>query len=272
VRSAVAFTLGANLENLVLTGSSTLAGTGNDLANRLTGNGAANLLNGGAGDDTMTGGGGDDIYVVSSAGDQVVETSASGGTDTVRSAVSHTLGDHVENLVLTGTARSEGTGNALANKLSGNGTVNILNGGDGADSLRGNGGADVLNGGSGGDRIYGGSGEDTLSGGGGNDSFHFDSALSASANVDKILDFSVLSDSIQLSARIFTQAGAAGTLAAAAFHRGTAAAAPEDRIVYDPGSGKIFYDADGNGAGAQILFATVTAGTALTNADFLVYG
>ncbi len=33
-----------------------------------------------------------------------------------------------------------------------------------------------------------------------------------------------------------------------------------------------YYDADGVGGAAQVLFATVTAGTALTGADFLVVG
>jgi hypothetical protein len=37
-------------------------------------------------------------------------------------------------------------------------------------------------------------------------------------------------------------------------------------------TGRIYYDADGNGAGAQVLFAQVNAGLALTNADFLIIG
>ena len=57
-----------------------------------------------------------------------------------------------------------------------------------------------------------------------------------------------------------------------AFHKGTSAADASDRIVYDQAAGKIFYDADGTGAAAQILFATVTAGTPLTHADFIAYG
>ena len=56
VRSSVAYRLGANVENLILTGTENLIGTGNELNNVLIGNSAANLLIGGAGADTMMGG------------------------------------------------------------------------------------------------------------------------------------------------------------------------------------------------------------------------
>ncbi|MCL9801695.1 serine 3-dehydrogenase, partial [Pseudomonas sp. AKS31] len=64
VRSSVAFTLGANVENLVLTGNNVINGTGNNLNNTLTGNDQANTLDGGLGADTMIGGGGFDSYYV----------------------------------------------------------------------------------------------------------------------------------------------------------------------------------------------------------------
>ena len=96
-------------------------------------------------------------------------------------------------------------------------------------------------------------------------------ALSAATNVDDILDFSVVDDTIQLDRDIFTSITVDGTLAAGAFHAGTAAADADDRIVYNAATGEIFYDADGVGGAAQILFATVNAGTALTNADFVGY-
>ena len=83
--------------------------------------------------------------------------------------------------------------------------------------------------------------------------------------------YSVVDDTIFLDRDIFTGIAANGTLAAAAFRAGTAAGDADDRIVYDAATGNIFYDADGLGGVAQILFATVTPATALTNADFNAY-
>ena len=136
VQSGVTYTLGANLENLTLTGSAAINATGNALNNVLTGNSAANVLNGGAGADTMAGGSGDDIYVVDSASDVVTENS-NAGTDTVQSSVTYTLGANLENLTLTGSATINATGNSLNNVLTGNSAANVLNGGAGADTMAG---------------------------------------------------------------------------------------------------------------------------------------
>jgi len=141
VQSSVSYTLGANIENLTLTGAANINATGNALANILAGNGGANILDGQAGADSMSGGGGNDTYVVDDAGDTVSENPAS-GTDTVRSSVNYVLGANLENLVLTGAALS-GTGNALANVIAGNAGANTLDGGAGADSLSGGAGNDL---------------------------------------------------------------------------------------------------------------------------------
>ncbi|WP_300337524.1 calcium-binding protein [Accumulibacter sp.] len=135
VQASATWTLGANLENLTLTGSSAINGSGNTLNNSLTGNAADNVLDGGAGNDTLAGGGGNDTYHVSS-GDVVTEA-ASAGTDTVISDVTWTLGSNLENLTLTGTSAINGTGNTLNNVLTGNSGANILNGGAGTDTLVG---------------------------------------------------------------------------------------------------------------------------------------
>ncbi len=183
VRANVNWTLGAFQERLVLLGSGNLAGTGNDLDNRLTGNAGSNLLlagagndtlEGGAGADTLDGGTGDDTYLVDHLGDVVVEA-AEGGTDLVQASVSHTLASDIEHLSLTGSAVT-GTGNGLDNLITGNGAANVLSGGAGADTLAGGAGADTLQGGDGNDRLEGGVGTDWMDGGAGDDTYLVDHA------------------------------------------------------------------------------------------------
>jgi Ca2+-binding RTX toxin-like protein len=142
VESAVSYTLGDNLENLTLTGSSAINGIGNSLNNVLIGNAANNILDGGAGVDTLTGGKGNDTYIIDSTSDIVTEASDS-GTDNAKSAVSYTLGDNLENLTLTGLSDVNGIGNSLNNVLIGNAANNILDGGAGVDTLTGGKGNDT---------------------------------------------------------------------------------------------------------------------------------
>ena len=197
VQSSITYVLGNNVENLTLTGSAAITGTGNALSNSLIGNSANNTLTGGVGNDrldgglgsdTMVGGTGDDTYVVNQTGD-IVSENAGQGTDTVESSVSFALGSNVENLILTGLANINGTGSSADNALIGNSGHNSLSGGsgndqaDGADGndtlsggsghdiLRGGNGADSLDGGSGDDQLIGGPGDDTMTGGSGADQF-----------------------------------------------------------------------------------------------------
>ncbi|HCF9255606.1 TPA: hypothetical protein NI610_006634, partial [Pseudomonas aeruginosa] len=159
IESSVAWTLGNHIENLTLTGSSAVNGTGNDLDNVLIGNSGNNRLTGGAGDDrldgkggtdTLLGGLGNDTYVVERTTDVVTEY-ANEGVDTVESSVTWTLGNHIENLTLLGSSALNGTGNALDNVLTGNNGSNSLTGSAGNDRLDGKGGTDTLTGGVGND-------------------------------------------------------------------------------------------------------------------------
>jgi len=176
-------------------------------------------------------------------GDTITEN-AGQGTDTVRSSVSFTLGANLENLILTGTASINGTGNSGNNRITGNSGGNTLNGS---------------------------SGSDTLTGGLGNDSFVFNTAL-GSSNIDRITDFNVVADTIRLENAVFTGL-AAGTLSAAAFVKNTSgnAADASDRIIYETDTGKLYFDRDGTGAAAKDHFATIGTNLSFTNADFLVF-
>src|SRR5262249_4953413 len=144
-----------------------------------------NIIDGKEADDTMHGGAGNDTFYVDSPFDVVVEGS-NGGTDTVLADFSYQLGGavQVETLATTsisGIKAMNLTGNNFNNVIVGNAGVNAMNGAAGNERMNGQGGNDVLN---------GGLGNDWIAGGGGNDSFVFNTALSATSNVDTISDFS----------------------------------------------------------------------------------
>jgi Ca2+-binding RTX toxin-like protein len=129
------------------------------------------------GDDTMRGGMGADTYVVNSLLDVVIER-ADQGYDWIKASVSYTLGKNIEALALMGPDDLDGTGNALANRITGTLGVNrllgmggndILKGFDGNDVLKGQSGSDMLAGGLGDDRCDGGRGRDVMYGSDGND-------------------------------------------------------------------------------------------------------
>jgi Ca2+-binding RTX toxin-like protein len=158
------------------------------------------------------------------------------------------------------------TGEAAGDRYS---QVEGLLGSNFADQLRGNGGSNTLDGGAGNDRLAGKLGNDVLTGGAGQDTFLFDTALNGSTNVDRITDFRVVDDTVALENAVFTGL-AAGTLQAGAFQTGAAATQADDRVIYDPGTGALLFDADGSGSGAAVRFATLGTGLALTYQDFLV--
>jgi Ca2+-binding RTX toxin-like protein len=243
-------TAGADIETLETTdatATTSLALYGNGTGNTIVGNDGDNFLDGGGGVDQMVGNGGDDTYYVDNAGDSVVETGGD-GVDEVRTHVSWTLtaGSDVEILRPTTYADLSAmnlTGNASANSIWGNHGNNVLNGRDGNDELTG---------------LFG------------QDSFLFDTTLNGATNVDVITDFNVADDTIMLDDDVFSSSLGLGNIASSEFVIGAAALDANDRIVYNDVTGALYYDSDGNGGTAQVQFATLSAGLALTSLDFLV--
>lgn len=252
----------ANVESVSLTGSANLNATGNAGVNFLSGNGGNNILNGGQGNDFMRGGLGHDTYYVHNAGDVVTEA-LNAGSDLVRAVVSYTLTANMEYLTLEGAGNLYGIGNGLSNGLTGNDGNNVLHGGGGDDNLHGDDGNDTLD---------GGMGFDILTGGVGNDIYRFSTAVDpaslpvgVASNVDWV-NFAA-GDSFLLYDEVFGSLNA-GALAASSFVNGTTALDADDFILYNAATGELFYDADGNGAGVQLLFAELIGGPALSAADF----
>ena len=193
VKASVTWTLGPDLENLILTVTGNINGTGNELYNTITGNSGNNQLTGlggndtffgGGGADTLIGGTGNDIYHIDSAdnpatvgvneADVVIEASGEGEVDQVVIAVNFAndgspvfeLFANVERVTVVDT-------NALV-LVVGNDLDNLFQGGDRDDYLNGALGKDTLNGAGGDDTLDGGRGVDSMVGGAGNDLFYVD--------------------------------------------------------------------------------------------------
>jgi Ca2+-binding RTX toxin-like protein len=226
-------------------------------------------LDGKQGADTMMGGDGNDTYYVDNIKDVITEEdqaeSAAGDDDIVHStASSYTLPANVEHLIIDGKSKGNATGNELNNSITGNAAVNTLLGLEGDDTFDS------------------GSGNDTLSGGDGADTYIFSSGIKGSKNVDTIKDFVSGEDKILLSADIFTKlATALGVidgndptpLSDGDFFVAGAKVKPTDAtsyILYDTNTGRVYYDADGNGKGAADWFITLTGKPELIADDFYI--
>ncbi|MFC7500184.1 calcium-binding protein [Enterovirga sp. GCM10030262] len=303
VYATLAYRLQQHIENLVLIGTAKI-GRGNDLDNRLDasdqqgapGSGVraiANILDGGSGADVMAGGYGRDTYYVDNAGDTIEEmgslsTAPNSGPpvaddsnlDQVFSSITYILPSRfdedvnvhigVENLILTGTADLSGTGNAVQNQITGNDGNNLLRGLGGADNLSGGDGNDRLEGGDGSDVLNGGVGNDILIGGEGGTTFRFDSFDADTTDWKR-------GDTIRLDVKVFTELRdfdnrPSRSIDEEAFTEATSASQADHRIIYNSASGELFYDPDGSGAQAQVLFATVNPGSQMFWLDLSTYG
>jgi serralysin len=241
---------------------------GDDLIGRgdselIFGNGGHDFIAGNGGGDYLLGGSGNDVVIGGSGKDQM---DGGGGNDTADYA------DSTKRVDLT----LKGSSNATV-KVDGKAEDTIRNfenalGGSGNDKLTGSSKANYLDGSDGRDTLNGAGGNDTLVGGPGADRFLFNTALSASKNVDVIVGFKAGTDKILLENAIFT--GIGSKLDNREFYSApgaTGANDNNDRIVYDPDSGKLYLTAEGKLGDITMHFATLENRPAgLGASDFLI--
>jgi Ca2+-binding RTX toxin-like protein len=245
--SGIENVFGSDFEDLLVgdAGANSLKGAGGN--DTLFGEGGDDVLDGGTGFDVMYGSLGSDTYIVSDLQDQTIEAGGQ-GIDTVITYTSYALtnGADIE-ILMTGepttTYAIDLTGNQNGNNITGNDGASIINGGDGRD---------------------------TLTGRAGQDNFLFNTPLSEAFNIDRITDFTVADDTIRLDDAIFSSSLGLGNISSGEFVIGAAPQDANDRIIYNSGTGALYYDSDGNGGIAQVQFATLSAGLALTYLDFYV--
>jgi len=233
-----------------------LAGlTGDDV---IWGRAGRDKLYGNEGDDTLAGGSDRDTLDGGLGRDTASYADAAGKITAHLKSPAKNTGDargdayfSIENLL----------GSRFGDTLTGNDVANLLAGG---------GGKDKISGGRGNDTLAGGTGHDTLTGGSGRDFFLFDTAP-RSRDRDTITDFKPRQDVILLDDAVFP-ALSPGVLPRAMFYANQTGRAHDssDRLIYEKDTGKLYYDADGTGAAARVLLATLDSRLSLTHADFLI--
>ncbi len=276
VISDITWTLGAGFEHITLTGTSAINVTGNELGNFAIGNSGANFFNLRTGNDTIHGGGGNDRIDLSrfgtaSYGDEVIDGGA--GFDVVSfhtgsGALSAVVAD-----LAAGTATGGGQDGAGSASLT---SIEWVVGTDAfGDRLSGSAAAERFEGRGGNDTLSGMGGNDTLIGEAGQDTFAFASAPGG-GNVDLVADFVSGTDKLSFDTAAFTAIGAPGNFpfGDARFVAGntTSGIDPTDRIVYNTTTGNLYYDADGSGAGASVLVATLQGAPRIFSDDIVVTG
>ncbi|WP_146592254.1 Calx-beta domain-containing protein [Puniceibacterium confluentis] len=241
---------------------------GRDGNDELYGGDGNDLLDGGTGRDLMFGGSGDDSYRVDNVGDFVSETLVTGqddgGTDTVTSTISYSLGAFIEKLVLSGNAAINGSGNDLDNNIKGNDAGNVLFGA---------GGRDTINGYDGNDTLIGGAGRDYYTGGAGADTFVL---KNEAGEWDRVYDFTA-EDRFGIVASDFGLSEGAGlnggVLDTDYFVSGTAAtAAGHGQLIFNSAKSELLWDADGTGAAKVSRVALITTDTPLIASHFTAFG
>jgi Ca2+-binding RTX toxin-like protein len=158
----------------------------------------------------------------------------------VTSSVSWTLGDHLENLVLSGSSSLLGRGNDLNNRIEGNGGSSTLDGG---------------------------LGRDTLVGGAGADTFRFATAASYGIDsADRVLSFNAaLGDRIAIDRAAFGIGAASASLISVGSAGLANAFRTSNLFVYNTTNGQLFHNANGSAAGSGVggVFAVLSGSPAL---------
>lgn len=238
----------------------------------LIGNAGNNTLSGGFGNDLLTGGDGNDQLLGGSGGDFL---DGGVGADALNGGDGTDMVSYYQYGISGGTGLTASLENASINTgdAAGDTYVSIenLTGTFWNDTLIGTSANNVIDGVNGADVFNGRGGMDKLVGNGGGDTFVFNSAIGA-GNLATITGFAHGQDHFNLDNAIFTQLGVDGALDAGAFVNGAAALDANDRIIFNSATGNVSYDADGSGAGAAVVFATIQTllnGT-LDHTDFLI--
>ena len=242
---------------------------GSSFDDALNGNNGVNDIRGDAGNDTIKGASGNDRLFGQDGNDTLIggvgADTLNGGSGLDTASYLGATAGVIASLPNAAINSGDAAGDTFVSieNLIGSGFNDALNGSNGVNDIRGD---------AGNDSIKSAGGNDTLTGGVGLDAFIFNTALNAATNVDTITDFSAADDTIQLDNLVFTAFAATGALASGFFRANATGTAQDsnDHIVYETDTGKLFYDADGNGAGAAIQFARLTGNPAISAADFTV--
>ncbi|MFN6122997.1 MAG: beta strand repeat-containing protein, partial [Dolichospermum sp.] len=274
--ASVTTTLPGGVENLTLTGTTAINGTGNANNNVFQGNSANNTLTGLDGNDTYR------FLANTALGRDTITETTTGGIDNLDFtgttaavnvnlgvATSQTVNSNLKLILSANNVIENATGGTGNDRLTGNALNNTLNGGSGNDQLQGLGGDDIL---------WGGLGDDILNGGTGNDQYRFqgNGVFSSSLGVDYITQFDAGQDKIALSLGTFN--AITNTLGQSL----TDFAVVDDdelvnvsnaRIVYSQSTGSLFYNQDGSILGTGTVFEFARLGNldiTLASSDFIL--
>ncbi|MCC4114379.1 calcium-binding protein [Aromatoleum toluclasticum] len=243
--------------------------TGND---KVFGEAGNDHIDGGAGNDQLFGGDGDDHLIGGAGNDRIVDESGNNTVIDTEGNARVTTGAG-NDAITTGAGNDRilaGDGNNDVESGAGNDNITTGSGadfifagsgndkvvaGDGNNWVEGGAGNDVLRTGAGADVIYGGEGADKIWGGAGSDVFVFDNV--AVSGKDVINDFNTAEDFFAFDTSVFTSL--AGGISAENVVVGAKAVALDthDYLILDTQGGKLYYDADGSGAGAAVQIAVV---------------